>query len=256
MDDRTRGMDPEEHGMSARKLKVVVVEDEALSRKRLIRLLQEAGCTVVNSFAEGRGALEWLQQRPELDALFLDIHMPNLDGLAILKTLGGQIPTILTTAFGEHAVEAFDTEAVDYLLKPITASRLERALQRIEESHTPQPAAPQILPSGPLRYPIQAGEGLLLVDLHKTTHFEVDNEVVWAHAGGRLRTQWTSLNEVEAAFPGSSLLRIHRHLLVRPEAVLGLRPAPGGRAMVRLMGGEEIEASRGGAPRLRERLGL
>jgi len=244
--------------MSARKLKVVVVEDEALSRKRLIRLLQEAGCTVVNNFAEGKGAFDWLQQHQELDALFLDIHMPNLDGLAILKSLGGRIPTVLTTAFSEHAVEAFDTEAVDYLLKPITASRLERALQRIEErsqAQTHPAAAPQVA-AGPLRYPIQAGEGILLVDLHKTTYFEVENEVVWAHAGGRLRTQWTSLNEVESAFPGSALLRIHRHLLVRPEAVLGIKPAPGGRAMVRLIGGEEIEASRGGAPRLRERLGL
>jgi len=94
------------------------------------------------------------------------------------------------------------------------------------------------------------------VDLHKTAYFEVDSEVVWAHAGGRLRTQWKALAEVEAAFPGSGLLRIHRHLLVRLEAVLGLKPAPGGRALVRLVGGEEIEASRGGAPRLREHFGI
>ena len=97
---------------------------------------------------------------------------------------------------------------------------------------------------------------MVLVDLGKTTHFEVDNEVVWAHAGTRMRTQWTSLGEVEAAFPAAGLLRIHRHLLVRPEAVIGLRPSSGGRAIIRLAGGEELEASRGGAPRLRERLGL
>ena len=117
------------------------------------------------------------------------------------------------------------------------------------------PAAP--LPAScPLRYPVHAGEGVVLVDLHKTTYFEVDSEVVWAHAGGRLRTQWKALAEVEAAFPGSGLLRIHRHLLVRLEAVLGLKPALGGRAIVRLLGGEEIEASRGGAPLLREYFGM
>jgi len=244
--------------MGGQRMKVVVVEDEALSRKRLVRLLQEAGCLVVASFAEGRGALEWLGHHPEVQALFLDIHMPNLDGLAILKTLSGQFPVVLTTAFTEHAVEAFDGEAVDYLLKPVTASRLDRALNRIEgrwalaaSAPTPVPVAP-----GPLRYPVHAGEGVVLVDLHKTTYFEVDSEVVWAHAGGRLRTQWKALSEVEDAFPGSGLLRIHRHLLVRLEAVLGLKPAPGGRAMVRLVGGEEIEASRGGAPRLREHFGI
>ncbi len=241
--------------MNGQRLKVVVAEDEALSMKRLVRLLQESGCTVVNRFSEGRGAMEWLQHHREVDAVFLDIHMPNLDGLAILKALNGQIPVVLTTAFAEHAVEAFDSEAVDYLLKPVTASRLERALKRIEARRTTPQAAP-VLPLGPLRYPINAGEGVVLVDLHRTTYFEVENEVVWAHAGARLRTQWTSLGEVEAVFPNSGMLRIHRHLLIRPEAVIGLKPAPGGRAIVRLAGGEEIEASRGGAPRLRERLGL
>lgn len=235
------------------RLRVAVAEDEALSSKRLVRLLQEAGCEVVATFAEGRGLAAWLQQPRDLDALFLDIHMPNLDGLAILKALEGRIPAVLTTAFPEHAVEAFDSEAVDYLLKPITASRLERALKRLEGRRSPLPA-PAV--RGPQRYPVQAGDGVVLVDLTKTTHFEVENEVVWAHAGTRMRTQWTSLGEVEAAFPGASLLRIHRHLLVRPEAVVGLRPTSGGRAIIRLAGGEELEASRGGAPRLRERLGL
>jgi DNA-binding LytR/AlgR family response regulator len=237
-----------------RKMKVVVAEDEALSRKRLVRLLQEAGCVVVNSFSEGRSAHDWIIAHREVEAVFLDIHMPNLDGLAILKALGGQVPIVLTTAFAEHAVEAFDAEAVDYLLKPVTASRLDRALKRIEHRWANAPAPP---PAAPVlqRYPVQAGSGVVFVDLHKTTYFEVESEVVWAHAGGRLRTQWKSLGEVEAAFP-TGLLRIHRHLLVRLEAVLGLKPALGGRAIVRLVGGEEIEASRGGAPRLREFFGM
>jgi two-component system LytT family response regulator/two-component system response regulator AlgR len=234
-----------------------VAEDEALSRKRLVRLLQEAGCTVVNTFADGRSALEWLRHRGEADVLFLDIHMPTLDGLALLRAFGDRIPVVLTTAHSEHAVEAFDAEAVDYLLKPVTASRLDRALARAAARRgTPAAEPGPAAPAGPLRYPVQAGDGIVLVDLAKTTHFEVDNEVVWAHAGGRLRTPWTALAEVEAAFPGAGLLRVHRHLLVRPEAVIGLKPAPGGRALVRLLGGAEIEASRGGAPRLRERLGI
>jgi two-component system LytT family response regulator/two-component system response regulator AlgR len=238
------------------RLRVAVAEDEALSRKRLVRLLQEAGCEVLAAFSEGRGLAQWLQQPHEVDALFLDIHMPNLDGLAILKQVEGRIPAVLTTAFREHAVEAFDSEATDYLMKPITASRLERALKRIETRRAPV-AAPVPAPApGPQRYPILAGAGVILVDLAKTTHFEVDNEVVWAHAGTRMRTLWTSLGEVEAAFPAAGLLRIHRHLLVRPEAVIGLRPSSGGRAIIRLAGGGELEASRGGAPRLRERLGL
>jgi two-component system LytT family response regulator/two-component system response regulator AlgR len=243
--------------MSVERLRVVVAEDEALSRNRLVRLLQEAGCQVVATFPEGRSLQEWLQGAREVDAIFLDIHMPNLDGMEVLKSLGGRLPVVLTTAFSEHAVEAFDAEAVDYLLKPITASRLGRALERIlarRPLRDPAKGAEPV-PMHP-RYPVQAGAGVVLVDLAKTTHFEVENEVVWAHAGTRLRTTWTSLAEVEQAFRGAGLLRIHRHLLVRPESVIGLKPAPGGRALVRLQGGVEIEASRGGAPRLRQRLGL
>ena len=209
---------------------------------------------MVAAFGEGRGLAAWLRQPQDVDALFLDIHMPNLDGLAILKDLDGRIPAVLTTAFREHAVEAFEAEATDYLMKPITASRLERALKRIEGRRPPAPAP--VPHAGPLRYPVHAGEGIVLVDLARTTHFEVESEVVFAHAGTRMRTTWTSLGEVEAAFPGAGLLRIHRHLLVRPEAVIGLRPSAGGRALIRLAGGGEVEASRGGAPRLRERLGL
>lgn len=243
--------------MIAPGLRVVVAEDEALSRKRLMRLLQEAGCQVVASFSEGRSLHDWLQTARDVEAIFLDIHMPNLDGMEILKSVRGRIPVVLTTAFSEHAVEAFDAEAVDYLLKPITASRLGRALQRIVARRPPAASArrPEVAPVHH-RYPVQAGLGVVLVELAKTTHFEVENEVVWAHAGSRLRTAWTSLAEVESAFAGVGLLRIHRHLLVRPEAVVGLKPAPGGRAIIRLQGGLEIEASRGGAPRLRERLGL
>jgi two-component system LytT family response regulator/two-component system response regulator AlgR len=241
--------------MNLRRMRVVVAEDEALSRKRLVRLLQEAGCMVLSSFSEGRAALEWLGTHRDVEAVFLDIHMPNLDGLAVLKALGGHVPIVLVTAFPEHAVEAFDAEAVDYLLKPVTASRLDRALKRIETRLAQSPAPPPAL-RGPQRYPVHAGEGVVFVDLQKTAYFEVEDEVVWAHAGTRMRTQWKSLGEVEAAFPGAGLLRIHRHLLVRLEAVLGLKPAPGGRAIVRLLGGEEVEASRGGAPRLREHFGI
>ena len=243
--------------MSAEGLRVAVAEDESLSLKRLVRLLREAGCQVVATFPEGRALQDWLQTPRDVEALFLDLHMPNLDGMELLKSVRGRIPVVLTTAFSEHAVEAFDAEAVDYLLKPITASRLGRALDRIL-ARRPQMAparTPELHPSVH-RFPVQAGAGVVLVDLAKTTHFEVENEVVWAHAGGRLRTTWTSLAEVESAFAGAGLLRIHRHLLVRPDAVIGLKPAPGGRAIIRLQGGLEIEASRGGAPRLRERLGL
>jgi len=187
----------------------------------------------------------------------LEANLPDSPGFELIADLSPETGLVILSTTEQYAFRAFECGAVDYLLKPITASRLDRALRRI------QARRPQLVLSKPMdatpvhhRYPVQAGTGVVLVDLAKTTHFEVENEVVWAHAGTRLRTTWTSLAEVENAFPGAGLLRIHRHLVVRPEAVIGLKPAAGGRAIVRLQGGAEIEASRGGAPRLRERLGL
>ena len=101
--------------MNGHRLRVVVAEDEALSRKRLTRLLQEAGCAVVAQFAEGRGAFEWLQRHSDVDALFLDIHMPNLDGLAILKSFGERLPVVLTTACPPNAMQALDSELLHSL---------------------------------------------------------------------------------------------------------------------------------------------
>lgn len=108
----------------------------------------------------------------------------------------------------------------------------------------------------PQRFPARAGEGWVFLDIRKITHFEVEREVVYACAGSRFRTSWTTLTEVEAAFPRESFLRIQRHLLVRPDTIIGFKMTWGGRGEVRLTGGTELEVSRGAVPKLKERLGL
>ncbi len=243
-------------------LRVAVAEDEPMNQKRLVRLLKEAGCEVVGTFASGSAILQWVKTRPDVDALFLDIRMPGASGLEVLEELPDPIPVVFVTAFGEHAVQAFEDEAVDYLLKPVTAERLEKCLVRLRKrlmEPTVHPTTPSVAPASPSRmrrYPVKAGEGLVFLDLAKTTHFEVIDEVVFAHAGGRFETHWKALSEVEAAFPDAGLLRIHRHLLIRPESVIGVKPAWGGRLIVTLPGGVEVESSRGGTPKLKERLGM
>jgi DNA-binding LytR/AlgR family response regulator len=239
-------------------LRVAVAEDEPMNLKRLLRLLREADCEVVATFTNGTAILQWLAQGPEVDALFLDIRMPGASGLEILNSLPVPLPVVFVTAFTDHAVQAFEDDAVDYLLKPITEQRLGKCLDRLRKRRvepTPRsvspPAAVQLR-----RYPVKAGEGLVFLDLSRTTHFEVLDEVVYAHAGGRFETNWKALSDVESAFPKAGLLRIHRHLLIRPEAVIGVKPAWGGRLLVTLPGGIEVESSRGATPRLKERLGI
>jgi two-component system LytT family response regulator/two-component system response regulator AlgR len=237
-------------------LKIALAEDEPMNAKRLVRLLEDCGVEVVATFANGLELEEWMRTRPQVDALFLDIQMPGLDGLSLRASLNKDLPVVFVSAHAELAVNAFEVEAVDFLLKPVTTERLVKALDRIQRKRAPTPSQSQAPRTA--RFPVTAGSGTLFLELPKTLYFEVEDQVVWAFAGGeRYRTKWKSLGEVEAFFPDSGLLRIHRHLLIRPEAVLGIRSTGGGtRAIVRLTGGVELEASRGATPELKERLGL
>ena len=238
-------------------LRIAVAEDEPMNLRRIVRLLEECGCEVVATFANGLEVEEWMADHPAVDALFLDIQMPGLDGLSLRASLDRRLPVVFVSAFAEHAVEAFDLEAVDYLLKPVTTERLVKALARVRRTLGTEPQVPEERRVQGTRYPVLVEGGLLFLTLPKTTHFEVEDQVVWAFAGERLRTKWKSLGEVEAFFPDAGLLRIHRHLLIRPEAVLGLRSTAGGaRVLVRMTGGIELEASRGATPKLKARLGL
>ena len=238
-------------------LRVALADDEPLARTRLARLLREAGCDVKAELADGSSVLAWLQEPREVDALFLDIQMPGATGLEVAAELGDCRhcpPVVFVTAHSEHAVRAFEAAAVDYIMKPISAERLAKTLARLREGGLRRGEAPLATPQ---RFPVKAGEGHVFLDLKRTTHFEVEEEVVWAWAAGsRHRTAWTTLAEVEGAFPGAGLLRIQRHLLLRPEAVLGLRPLEGGRASVRVADGLDLEVSRSATPRIKELLGL
>jgi two-component system LytT family response regulator/two-component system response regulator AlgR len=246
---------------------VAVAEDEPMNQRRLVRLLGECGCEVVAVFDNGLAAEEWLATGPELDALFLDIQMPGLDGLSLRASVRPDLPVVFVTAHGQHAVDAFTLDAVDFLLKPATTERLAKSLAKVrralgqgagggaEGGPTGEDAAEAGGPGQDNRFPVVAGGGVVFLDLARTAFFEVEDQVVWAFAGERFRTRWKTLGEVEAFFPDAGLMRIHRHLLIRPEAVTGIRSTGNGnRVLVRMAGGAELEASRGATPRLKTRL--
>lgn len=242
-------------------LRVALADDEPLARARLARLLREAGCEVKAELEDGPAVLAWLRDPQEVDALFLDIQMPGATGLEVMAELAEcrHCPAVVfVTAYSEHAVRAFEAAAADYIMKPVSAERLAKSLARLCDSGPRRAETPAAVPQ---RFPVKAGEGHIFLDLKRTSHFEVEEEVVWAWASiqgapSRHRTAWTTLAEVEAAFPGAGLLRIQRHLLLRPEAVLGLRPLEGGRASVRVADGLDLEVSRSVTPRIKELFGL
>lgn len=240
-------------------LQALVVDDEPLARERLSRLLKEAGCTVAGELGDGVALLQWLKEPgrelAETDVIFLDIQMPGLSGMEVLAEAAGGPPVVFVTAYSSYAVQAFELAAVDYLLKPVFADRLAKCLQRLQDRlvRPLSPAELKTLLPPPVRFPIKAGDGEVYMDLDLVTHFELEDEHVWACRGqNRYLTRWISLAEVEQAFPGEGLLRIQRHLLLRPQMVKGIRPATVGRIKVLVAPKVELTVSRAMTPRTRE----
>ncbi len=237
-------------------LRVAIAEDEPLARERLARLLEACGCDVAAEFGEAKSLLAWMREGHKVDGLFLDVQMPGITGLEAAAELKAGPPIVFVTAHAQHALQAFDVAAVDFLLKPVFQERLERSLERLNP-HLQTSVEPAKPVSAATRVAVKAGDGHLFLDLKKISHFELEDGVVWAWSvGERFRTNWTTLVEVESSYPEAGLVRIHRHLLLRSQAVLGMRPLWGGRALVRVADGVELEVSRYAAPKLREVLGL
>ena len=238
-----------------KRLNALVVDDEPLARERLSRLLQEAECTVVGELGDGLALLKWLEQPHEVDVIFLDIQMPGPNGMEVLAEVTACPPVVFVTAHSDYAVRAFELAAVDYLLKPVFDDRLAKCLQRLR-NHLIRPLSPSelktLLPP-PVRFPIRAGDGEIFMELELITHFELAHERVWACRGlNRYVTRWTTLAEVEQAFPEEGMLRIQRHLLLRPGMVKGIRPTAVGRIKVMVAPKVELTVSRAMSPRVKE----
>ncbi len=240
----------------SRSLRVAVVDDEPLARARLSRLLEKLGCEVQGIFTSSRGLLRGLKEMGPLDGLFLDVQMPGLSGLDLLEWQPNLPPVVLVSAYSHYAVQAFEKAVVDYLKKPVWETRLRTSVQRLMDraASSSQWQAPAQL----RRFPVQDEAGTVFLEFKHITHFQVENDVVWAWMGDRrYRTAWTTLTQVEEHFSGaSSLLRIQRHLLIRAETVMGFRRHLGGRLSVRVAEGVDLPVSRSAVPKLKSLLGV
>ena len=236
-------------------LSILIADDEELARRRLLRLLGELpGCEVAGECESGQELLARLARGDlEVDVVLLDIHMPGLGGLeaaALLPDGGPQV--IYTTAHAEHALAAFDVGAVDYLLKPIEAVRLGRALDRARARLAPRGAAPGDLQ----RLPVATRAGIVLLDPRALSHAVFDGALVTLHtAQGPLLTD-QSLHELEARLPAALFERVHRRVVVNLEQIDRLDPQETGGYIARMRGGGEVPIARQAARRLRRRLGL
>lgn len=244
-------------GVSA-PLRVLVCDDELMARKRIARIVSElSGIEAVLECASGEEVLAVLS-REDVDVAILDIHMPGLSGLETTAKMPEERPyVVFLTAHPEHALEAFDVGAVDYVMKPADEARIERAMARARAFLDGPPRTPGEGQEAALRrLAVPTKQGVVLVSPDEISHAVFDGALVTVHAGDkRLLTDHT-LQELEDRLPKATFERVHRRALLNLEAVVRLEPLPTGGYTAHVAGGSTVEVSRQSARKLRRRLGL
>lgn len=230
-------------------LKVLIVDDEKLARSRMRALLADSTAPAVQVGAEAANAAQAMQliQHEHFDAVLLDVHMPGADGIALaraLQALPRRPAVVFVTAHAEHAVQAFEIEAVDYLTKPVRLERLQTALQKVLR-------LTGAVPAGQSGAAVQ--ESLLIQDRGRTErvplaevlYFKAELKYITVRTAARSYILDGSLNELEERY-AAQYLRVHRNALVLRHAMRALErhhdPEEGEGWAVRLNGVDELLA--------------
>ncbi len=245
-------------------MRTLIVDDEPAARRRLALMLAELDVEVVGEAANGVEALAMVaERRPDL--VLLDVAMPEVDGFDVVRHLEKPRPLIVfQTAYDEYALEAFDDEALDYVVKPVTLDRLERAVERARErlaeadrrEPTPQAlrrvASRLPVPSKP-RLLVRSGRGHRLLPLAEIRRFSARDGLVYAHSGeGRHLTDYT-LAELEERTAGY-FVRASRSALVHLEHVDAIVSNGDGSATLTLSDGTTVRVSRRRSAEMRRAL--
>jgi two-component system LytT family response regulator len=255
-------------------LTVIVVDDEKIARRRLVRLIEETGeAEIVAACTGGREAVaQTLALSPQL--LFLDVQMPDLDGFGVLRELSGAAApaTVFVTAFDQYAVRAFDVHAVDYLLKPFDTARFREAFERARLRVNGMPkgadderiralladymtnATPQA--RQPLdRVAVKVDGSLRIVKTADIDWWETDGNYMRLHVGGASHLIRMTAASIEPQLDQRLFLRIHRRYIVNVDRIVEVQPWFAGDAIVVLRNGAKLRLSRTYRERLHARLG-
>ena len=248
------------------KLRTLIVDDEAPARERIRNLL--AGNELVELIGEARDGAEAVQriEASSPDLVLLDIQMPVLDGFEVLEALDDPPAIIFVTAYDEYAIRAFEVNALDYLLKPFSQERLDKAIARAHQDLAAgREFAPKIEPllqsfGEEKRYlnrlAVREGDRFLVIDTRDIDWMEAKEGGIVLHTGAEEHTISRSLSELETRLDPHLFFRAHRSIIVNLGRVKEIIPWFAGSHRLRLTTGAEIDLSRSRAKALRETLGL
>jgi two-component system LytT family response regulator len=237
-------------------MNVLIVDDEPLAREGIALLLrEEPAVTGMAQARHGAEAVEMIRaERPDL--LLLDVQMPELDGFGVLKELGADAipPVIFITAHDKYAIQAFEVNAIDYLLKPVTRERFSQALRRVRERLNAQgtdnrhvASLLQQLSTQPKylqRIALRAGGRISFVGVEDILYLQAAENYVQLHLKSSRHLLHVPIATIESSLDPSMFLRIHRSVIVNLRHIRELETGPHGEFIVLLHGGARLQSSR------------
>jgi two-component system response regulator AlgR len=237
--------------MDDRPLRLLIADDEPLAAERLQLLLaQSPQVDLVGTASDGESAVRMAEALAP-DLLLLDIEMPGLDGIDVARALAAKqrsAAVVFITAFDQFAVAAFEVEAVDYLMKPVTPERLQRAIKRAREYLHRRDKAP---PREPAPASIYLEEfwasdlsGLVRIASRDIDRVSAERDYMRLHVGRRSWLIHHSMNALEEGLDPELFVRLHRSAIVRKDFIAGFTRNPSGRWIARLADGTEQPVGR------------
>lgn len=229
-------------------LSVIISDDERIARQRLRRLLeQEPAVEIVAECADGKSTIDAVRhQEPNL--VFLDIKMPGMDGFDVVEALNPDVqPAIVfVTAFDKHAVHAFETCALDYLLKPVAPGRLTKTLARVRQhlqSREPITAAVSPEQTGQ-RFAVRSGQTTSLISPQDIDWIEADGNYAILHVGQRNHFLRGTMSALEKELPATAFTRVSRSAILHLDRVKEIRTGPGNQHFAILNDGQQVLITR------------
>ena len=229
-------------------LRTLIVDDEPLAIERMqILCAEQPGITLVGTAADGASAL-WMIEGLGPDLVLLDIAMPELDGMGVAKTLARQsgtaVPAIIfVTAFDSFAIEAFDLAAVDYLLKPVSAERLRRAVDRVIERRR-IPASDVAAPDSVDEFWVPHRSELVRIAANDIERIDAERDYMRLHVGQRSYLLHQTIGALEARLDPMRFIRLHRSVIVRKDRIARLGHDKAGAWHAELVDGDQVRIGR------------
>jgi two-component system LytT family response regulator len=234
---------------------IVIVDDARLARSELLALLESHPAhRVVGEAANVADAIALVNEL-EPDLLLLDINLPDGSGFDVLERAHFTPRVIFTTAYDQHALQAFEVNALDYLLKPVAAARFQQALARLSQIDAPAAPPPPGRFAGEHLF-VRDGERCWFVQLRDLALLEVDGNYVTLHFRDQRALLARSLNYMEGRLDPQAFFRANRRQIINLHHIAGIDPWIGDGLMVRMQNGREVEVSRRQAREMKQRLAI